>query len=87
MALAKTLDIRSEEANTPYDVRVQQQIASQQNAGMFDGANKWVIIGGLALAAYLAFAPKPKKTKSIGSGSGLNGAKRKTRKGKKRKTK
>lgn len=89
MSLAKSISINDPQAQIPYDVRVQQAIAGQQqNAGMFDGANKWLLIGGLAVAAYLAFAPQPKKSKSLGSGSGLNGPKRKKRKaGKKSKTK
>ena len=74
--LAKSLDINSVEANTPYETRVQQRLDEQQNAGMFGGDNKWLIIGGLALAAYLAFGPQPKKTKS----SGLNAPKSKKRK-------
>lgn len=62
MMLNKPLDVNSQEAQTPYEVRVQQQIA-QQNAGMFGGTNKWLIIGGLAIAAFLAFGPKPKTKK------------------------
>jgi hypothetical protein len=89
MALNKAISINDPMAQIPYEDRVRMAIEQKQaqEAGMFSGNNKWLIIGGLAVAAYLAFGPKPSKTKKLSSGSGLNGPKRKKGKGKKRKNK
>ncbi len=80
MSLRKPISIEDPQSWVAYDVRVQQQIAeqNQQSAGMFGDNNKLLLIGGLAVAAYLLFAPKPTKTKKVGSG--LNAPKRKKRK-------